>query len=397
MFKFFLFFFFYFINFIYCLSSKTSITGFYVDNEDAQSIPLPVNQKGSARLESKILELLGIEHPDPMKNYAGGIRDAVSTKFMAELYRNLEHENVDINPTYKYLASGQSISADEKKAIELGHADTIVSFLPRKEKNSDDPSGSKLRFDLADIPGGSRLLHAELRVIFNSSVRPARLVAFMPYKRGTRRVSSADSLQSASGHFVLNITEAMQRWSEDSSLSSTITLFATSFNGVRRSLDSYGTWHSFGIASFVDGLRSNRIRIKREAIEDDSTAFTSYNYGFSTRPDPLRHSSYNKGCRRRTLYVDFKDLGWQEWVIAPDGYSAYYCDGYCSFPLNNHMNATNHAIVQTLVHLIDPTRTTEAKCAPTALRSMKILFIDNAENVVLKRYQDMQVCDCGCQ
>ena len=36
----------------------------------------------------------------------------------------------------------------------------------------------------------------------------------------------------------------------------------------------------------------------------------------------------------------------QDWIIAPDGYEAYYCHGECSFPLNSHMNATNHAIVQ---------------------------------------------------
>ena len=39
----------------------------------------------------------------------------------------------------------------------------------------------------------------------------------------------------------------------------------------------------------------------------------------------------------------------QDWIIAPEGYAANYCDGECSFPLNAHMNATNHAIVQTLV------------------------------------------------
>ena len=43
----------------------------------------------------------------------------------------------------------------------------------------------------------------------------------------------------------------------------------------------------------------------------------------------------------------------QDWIIAPEGYAAYYCDGECAFPLNSYMNATNHAIVQTLV------RTTE--------------------------------------
>lgn len=39
----------------------------------------------------------------------------------------------------------------------------------------------------------------------------------------------------------------------------------------------------------------------------------------------------------------------QDWVIAPQGYSAYYCEGECAFPLDSCMNATNHAILQSLV------------------------------------------------
>lgn len=44
-------------------------------------------------------------------------------------------------------------------------------------------------------------------------------------------------------------------------------------------------------------------------------------------------------------------LFFKDWIIAPEGYAAFYCDGECSFPLNAHMNATNHAIVQTLVSI----------------------------------------------
>ena len=74
--------------------------------------------------------------------------------------------------------------------------------------------------------------------------------------------------------------------------------------------------------------------------------------------NPLMHpSDHNpKSCQIQTLYVSFKDLKWQDWIIAPDGYGAFYCSGECNFPLNAHMNATNHAIVQTLVHLMHPTK-----------------------------------------
>lgn len=71
----------------------------------------------------------------------------------------------------------------------------------------------------------------------------------------------------------------------------------------------------------------------------------------------LHHGENNpKSCQIKNLYVSFKDLKWQDWIIAPDGYGAFYCDGECNFPLNAHMNATNHAIVQTLVHLMHPTK-----------------------------------------
>jgi hypothetical protein len=75
----------------------------------------------------------------------------------------------------------------------------------------------------------------------------------------------------------------------------------------------------------------------------------------SERNNPLTHPEHNpKSCQIQTLYVSFKDLKWQDWIVAPDGYGAFYCAGECNFPLNAHMNATNHAIVQTLVHLMHP-------------------------------------------
>lgn len=39
----------------------------------------------------------------------------------------------------------------------------------------------------------------------------------------------------------------------------------------------------------------------------------------------------------------------QDWVLAPTGYSAYYCDGECFYPLGACMNATNHALIQQVV------------------------------------------------
>ncbi|XP_004695638.1 PREDICTED: bone morphogenetic protein 6 [Condylura cristata] len=107
-------------------------------------------------------------------------------------------------------------------------------------------------------------------------------------------------------------------------------------------------------------------------------------------------SELKTACRKRELYVSFQDLGWQDWIIAPKGYAANYCEGECAFPLNAHMNATNHAIVQTLVHLMNPDFVPKPCCAPTKLNAISVLYFDDNSNVILKKYRNMAVRACGC-
>uniref|UniRef100_A0A3Q0SVS2 Growth differentiation factor 3 n=1 Tax=Amphilophus citrinellus TaxID=61819 RepID=A0A3Q0SVS2_AMPCI len=102
-------------------------------------------------------------------------------------------------------------------------------------------------------------------------------------------------------------------------------------------------------------------------------------------------------CKARRLYISFKDVGWQDWVIAPQGFMANYCHGECPFPLSESLNGTNHAILQTLVHSLDPENTPQPCCVPIRLSSISMLYYDNNDNVVLQHYQDMVVDECGCR
>ena len=102
-------------------------------------------------------------------------------------------------------------------------------------------------------------------------------------------------------------------------------------------------------------------------------------------------------CRRHPLYVDFSDVGWDDWIVAPPGYRAFYCSGECGFPLPEYMNATNHAIVQTLVHSVNPADVPRPCCVPTELSPISLLYVDEHDKVTLKNYQDMVVRGCGCR
>ncbi|XP_053556024.1 derriere protein-like [Bombina bombina] len=102
-------------------------------------------------------------------------------------------------------------------------------------------------------------------------------------------------------------------------------------------------------------------------------------------------------CGKKRLYIDFKDVGWQNWVIAPRGYMANYCHGECPYPLTELLRGTNHAVLQTLVHSIEPETTPLPCCAPTKLSPISMLYYDNNDNVVLRHYEDMVVDECGCK
>ncbi|XP_066558143.1 growth/differentiation factor 5 [Amia ocellicauda] len=102
-------------------------------------------------------------------------------------------------------------------------------------------------------------------------------------------------------------------------------------------------------------------------------------------------------CNRKPLHVNFKEMGWDDWIIAPLEYEAYHCDGACDFPIRSHLEPTNHAIIQTLMNSMDPDSTPPTCCVPTRLSPISILYIDSANNVVYKQYEDMVVESCGCR
>ncbi|XP_072923713.1 bone morphogenetic protein 10 [Hemitrygon akajei] len=112
----------------------------------------------------------------------------------------------------------------------------------------------------------------------------------------------------------------------------------------------------------------------------------------------IRRNAKGNYCKRSPLYVEFKDIGWDSWIIAPTGYEAYECKGSCYYPLTEHVTPTKHAIVQTLVNLRNPKMAAKASCVPTKLDPISILYLDDAGVVTYKfNYEGMVVAECGCR
>ncbi|XP_006876218.1 PREDICTED: bone morphogenetic protein 3B [Chrysochloris asiatica] len=103
-------------------------------------------------------------------------------------------------------------------------------------------------------------------------------------------------------------------------------------------------------------------------------------------------------CSRRYLKVDFADIGWNEWILSPKSFDAYYCSGACDFPMPKIVRPSNHATIQSIVRAVGIVPgIPKPCCVPDKMNSLGVLFLDENQNVVLKVYPNMSVETCACR
>ncbi|XP_053727513.1 nodal homolog [Synchiropus splendidus] len=123
-------------------------------------------------------------------------------------------------------------------------------------------------------------------------------------------------------------------------------------------------------------------RRKRNRLERERAGATS-------APPPV------PTCRRVDMWVDFDDIGWDEWIVHPKRFNAYRCEGACPAPLSDSFRPTNHAYMQSLLRLHHPERVPCPSCVPTRLGPLSMLYYEKDE-LTLRHHQDMVVEECGC-
>lgn len=137
-------------------------------------------------------------------------------------------------------------------------------------------------------------------------------------------------------------------------------------------------------------------RRKRDIIEDDYADVDEQDTSKTQLKKKLKR--FRNTCRRKSLYIDFQEIHYDEWIVQPSGYEAFQCQGKCFYPIAEHLHPTKHAIMQTLLHSMAPARVARSCCVPTKLNAISILYIDD-DGVLTYRYaySDMVVAECGCR
>ncbi|KAJ8336715.1 hypothetical protein SKAU_G00379350 [Synaphobranchus kaupii] len=105
-------------------------------------------------------------------------------------------------------------------------------------------------------------------------------------------------------------------------------------------------------------------------------------------------------CCKKQFHVNFKEIGWSDWIIAPSGYHANYCEGDCpghvasitGSSLSFHSTVINHYRMRGY----SPFTNIKSCCVPTRLRAMSMLYYNEEQKIVKKDIQNMIVEECGC-
>ncbi|XP_075606638.1 growth/differentiation factor 7 [Balearica regulorum gibbericeps] len=363
---------------------------------------------------------------------------AAASPFSSPPRRDGALRNGTVVPHHYMVALYQRLAA---RRAPGRRADTVTGFAER-ERSDASPSAPEQRylFDISSLPETEEVTGAELRVLRslpeNQSLALSPegtfhhlLLSTCPSREGEEPQlldsRAADILDAGSSRWeVFDVWEALRDWRERSPSSKLLCFL------LRIVSDQSGRLlppRQLGFskprpqpheqALLVAFSRTQRKENLFKEIRDKIKALGSP--PFLGPPDPGQEAypkrrkrrttiaarSGGRGhgkkaktrCSRKPLHVNFKELGWDDWIIAPLDYEAYHCEGVCDFPLRSHLEPTNHAIIQTLMNSMDPESTPPSCCVPSKLSPISILYIDSGNNVVYKQYEDMVVETCGCR
>ncbi|XP_022519592.2 bone morphogenetic protein 5 [Astyanax mexicanus] len=398
-------------------------------------------------IQREILSILGLPHrPRP---FSPGKHASSAPLFMLDLYNAMttEEEALVLGDTGK-AARGKSAGSARKSSHSparqplpsrsphlasahlasphetnfLNDADMVMSFVNLVERDRDFSHQRRhykeFRFDLTQIPDGEAVTAAEFRIYKdhghgkyeNVTLKVSIYQVTKEYPNRDAETFLLDSKKvraSDGGWMVFDITATSNHWVLNPQQNMGLQLCIETMDGRSINMKSAGiigrsgpqSKQPFLVAFFKASevlLRSVRATGGKKKNHSRNKSRSQQKTSQAPRSGDQNTSEQKQACKKHELYVSFRDLGWQDWIIAPEGYAAFYCDGECSFPLNAHMNATNHAIVQTLVHLMFPDNVPKPCCAPTKLNAISVLYFDDSSNVILKKYRNMVVRSCGC-
>ncbi|KAK7134210.1 hypothetical protein R3I93_017576 [Phoxinus phoxinus] len=320
------------------------------------------------------------------------------------------HEHRKVQPP-QFMMDLYNKYASDKTSIP--RSDVIRSFIIQDVIYSirhGNKTQHRLLFNVS-IPNHEEITSVQLRVFTlwerSKSTCADRFTSIRVY--GVEYKQDSNILQLLDGR---DVTEARNTW-EAFDVTSAVRIWQDSGSGAGelqveiqqscQSLDISMGLEDNGSAVvivFSDDLGNRKgesmNEVKEMLLHENERIFVENHVPVDKHPRKKRKAKDNY-CRRTSLKVNFKDIGWDKWIVAPSEYDAYECKGVCYFPLTDDVSPSKHAIIQTLVNLSNPKKANMACCVPTKLDPIAVMYQERGVITVRHLYEEMKVAKCGCR
>ena len=111
------------------------------------------------------------------------------------------------------------------------------------------------------------------------------------------------------------------------------------------------------------------------------------------RRGDCRRGDGESKCCRYPIKISFRDIGWDDWIIAPLEYRGYYCSGTCPY---RYRMANTFSGIKALLHHKNPKKVPSPCCVATKLSPFTILHYDADGRYTFSDYPDLVVEQCKC-
>ncbi|KAG1930163.1 inhibin beta B chain [Pimephales promelas] len=189
---------------------------------------------------------------------------------------------------------------------------------------------------------------------------------------------------------------------------------------IQRSVEvSRGGWHTFPVTAalqaFLDGgQRRLKLQVHCEdgernlCVRDASGEHQPFLVAqVRLREDASTHALSKRSlrcgddvsvCCKKDLYIKFRDIQWQDWIIAPEGYHMNYCMGQCPQHLSGSPGIASsfHATVFSQLKANGIQTAVSSCCVPIQRRPLSMVYFNSQHTIVKTDVPDMIVESCGC-